>query len=254
MSEDIHEPSFNEVLQKTTELYKKNFKALMSIAIIAAIIQQACQAYMINLGLPKIMKIASEQGMEAVQSHIDPTKMLTIAFLAIIVGLVELISAAIYVQYINNSWQDKKTSIPDAAKSVLKVFVILIITSVIIKFISGVFMMGILFFIGILLTALFLVYIPIVLFEEKGVIQSLKSCIQLTKRSYLRCVGISVLTMAILTVPALISFAMANAESNIFALDQVIAALLSALIYPWLSVLILTQYYALKAKQTNLGE
>lgn len=250
----MHEPTFAEIINKSTELFKNNFKALIIVSIIAAVIQQLCQVYLLQLGLNKVLEVASEKGMQAVQDTIPSSTMLTIGLVFIVVGLVELITCSMYVIYANESWQDKKTSILSSLQSVLKVLPVLIVTTILIKFVCGIFLMGILFFVGILLYALFLVYMPVVLLEKKGIFQSLKQSVNLSKQAYFKCVGITLFTFIALMIPSIASMLLNQSGGLGFGIEQVVAIFLSALMYPWVSIIILGQYYALKAKQANQNE
>ncbi len=250
----MHEPTFAEIIHKSTELLKNNFKSLIAVSLFAAIVQQLCQVYLIQLGLNKVLQVASEQGVQAVQDSIPSSTMITIGLIFVVVGLVELISCAVYMVYANESWQGKKVSILSSLQNVIKVLPVLIITTILIKFVCGIFLMGILFFVGILLYALFLIYMPVVLLEKKGVFQSLKQCVNLSKCAYFKNVGITVFTFIALMIPSIVSMLLNQSDGLGFGIEQVVSVFLSALVYPWVSIIILGQYYALKAKQANLSE
>lgn len=248
----LHEPSFVEIIQKSLQLFKENFKTLALIALFATVLQQIAQVYMNQLGLNEMLKAASEQGMQAAQNTAGSSQIVTIALLSIGIALIELIITAFFQYHVNEYWQDKQTSISQSFQSVFRVLPVLIVTSVIVKFVCGVFFMGYLFFVGILLSALFLVYVPVILLEKKGIFQSLKDCVGLTKLSYFQCLGVTLFTLAMMLIPSLVSMLLNQAQGVGFGLEQTLSVLLSTIIYPFVSIVILAQYYALKAKQSNL--
>ena len=247
----MHEPSFAEVIQKTFELYKNNLRLLFGVAIVAAIVEQLCQFFMLKLGLQEMMRLTSQEGFNAIQVHFGTGRMFSVAGLSMLSGIVMLTANAFYQQVVDGSWQGETPGPGEALVAVLRVLPVLVITSIIVKFLSGLFMMSILFFVGFLIGALFLVYMPVVLFEKQGVFQSLKQTVALTRLSYLRCVGIYIIVFALLSIPAVTGM-LFNGQGPRFGLEQWLAIVISGFVYPWASTLILAQYYALKARQSNL--
>ncbi len=249
----MHVPKFNEILYKSMELYKANFRRLFLIGVLAAVFGELLQTVSNNAGLQRIMLLIEKNGVNALQGQVSGKTLGIILFLGCLGGLIWLIAHALCVVILNESWQGRYMPINLALKNVWPCLMVLIATTIIAKMLIG---FGLILYVipGVIISAFFFVYVPVILFENLTIISALKRSSALAKVYFWPTLWMSFFAFFFMVFPDLIGALVKGqgAVSNLgFGLDRMIIVFLSALFLPFVAALILTQYHVLKAVSHN---
>lgn len=260
----LNEPSFSEMMQKAWELYRLNFKRLFAIGLIVAILLEllilfAKQSGMIELAMKVMQSNLTEKASENLALQLTP-KMQIISILIILMYLIVMpFATALYQHIVDHSWQEKTLTMSEHIKAVLSKMPFIIVATIIVTFliasslIISAMIMGVL---AIFVYAFFIIYIPLILFDQKRIISSLTESFQLVMGAFGKALMTAVVCYLILRIPsiaAMLIHGLTGNQSDIaFGFDEVITVFLSGFLWPFVAILQLALFYALKARRHNL--
>ncbi|MCF6767271.1 hypothetical protein L3V86_02675 [Thiotrichales bacterium 19S11-10] len=261
----LNEPSFSEIIRRAWELYRQNLKQLFVVALIFSVLYQLFIMFMRQSGLVdlvyQVIQSNAEGKMLTEEVSVQTTaSMHLVVAIGIFFYLVILpFATALFQNIVDVSWQEKSQSITEHVKFVLSKTVIIVIATVMVYILLLIAVMVSSIVMGLLalvVYALFIVYIPLVLYDQKKALSSLQESLKLTILAFGRSLAIAVLCYFLLNVPSVVEWAVQKSmgldSSLVFGIDEVITIFVTAFIWPLVAILKLALYYSLKAKQYNL--
>ncbi|MCF6764713.1 hypothetical protein L3V82_02930 [Thiotrichales bacterium 19S3-7] len=260
----LNEPSFSEIIQRTWELYRQNIKRLFIIALIISVLYQLFIIFMQRSGMVDLiyqMMLENAKGKSLTEyaDKVTPTMHLVILIGVIFYLVILPFATALFQNIVDDSWQGRSQTISKHVRFVLsRLFIIALATLFVYMLLMvAVMISSVLFGIfGMLVYAFLIVYIPLILYDQKTVFSSLQESFKLTLGAYSKSLGIAVLCYLLLNIPSIgewiIQTITGTHDAIIFGIDEAVTIFLSAFVWPLVAILKLALYYALKARRYNL--
>ncbi|TNF66000.1 MAG: hypothetical protein EP298_10675 [Gammaproteobacteria bacterium] len=260
----LNEPSFSEIIQRTWELYRQNIKRLFIIALIVSVLYQLFIIFMqrsgmIDLIYQMMQENAKGQDLSAFADKVTSTMHLVIATGIVFYLVILPFATALFQNVVDESWQGRSQPITKHVQFVLSRLIVIAIATLFVYLLLmlSVMVSSMIFgILGILVYAALIIYIPLILYDQKSAFSSISESFKLTIGAYTKSLGIAFICYILLNIPSigewLIQSATGTDNSLIFGIDEVVTIFLSAFVWPLVAILKLALYYALKARRYNL--
>lgn len=207
------------VFEATTDLWKKTFGTVWIVALILMIPAEI------------IVSLLGDDGVLGV-----------IAYL--VHAFASLWLAGTVVRIVQDAEADGRVdaSVGDLFGSVAPKLITLFLLSIVLSVLIGI---GFILLIipGVILTLMWLVSVPAMVVEDKGVFDSMSRSADLTKDNRMRILGVGILLFAAVIVVGLAAILLA-AITPILGIIAGIA--LAVIVYPWLSIVVAVLYFRLR--------
>ena len=244
-----------DVIKNAGDLYKSKFKICFILALIFSIITEYVKIYLMNLGIDNALTQYFSSGKL-------PNKLQSSSILICLACM--SVSATIIVHGLLINLFDKRLGDVESSSKIAKICKIFTFTKgKIRKFCSAIIIKIVLleviqfltifsYFLGIigiwLVTSLSLIALPVILFEEIGIINAYKKTIKLICKNSICALQLSFITILMLSIKNIINVILykyhINGSLNA-GMMHVITIFIEALIIPYIIIITVSLYYIL---------
>lgn len=251
---DLYVPSFDEIVAKSYELYKQNFKQLFTLAfsgeLIVSLMTLVFSYFLLSKGLNQLMYATQNGAMNQPDLSVPLMFVMLLMFFVFVTVILVVIGGCQHI--INESWQSRFVDIKSACQYVASKLLPLLGATLMVYFLL---LIGLMLWIvpALIIATMFFVYIPIILFSNETGFGALILSVKMVWTAFLQTFGMMMLTGVLLMLPdfvaGLINLTLTSASH--FGLGNVVGIFLTGIIMPFVATLILAQYYALHARWVN---
>ena len=245
--------NFKETISLATTLYKRAFKITFALAFMLSFISEFCFVYLMNNGMDRYI----ESGGDTDISKLPAGNTLALIVLIIMVATIFVYAMVIIIQGI---MVKDELKILDALKIAIQIFskrifpfIGAFLLSMIVMSILTMFLQYIGIFLAILL---FITVMPMVLLDQKDILESVLNNFYIIKNNFFYMLRISLTLLALMIVKPMFTFGLIyllkyiNVEENSLemSVQNILVTVVDAFILPFIFAISVATFYSTRKK------